>query len=29
MKKATEKTARINASYERIRKWRETGIILQ
>jgi DnaJ-domain-containing protein 1 len=27
MKKATEKTARINASYERIRKWRETGVI--
>jgi DnaJ-domain-containing protein 1 len=27
MKKATEKTARINASYERIHKWRETGVI--
>ncbi|MDR2618786.1 MAG: DnaJ domain-containing protein [Treponema sp.] len=25
MKKATEKTARINAAYDRIEKWRETG----
>ncbi|GMO48656.1 MAG: hypothetical protein Ta2G_04670 [Termitinemataceae bacterium] len=28
MKIATEKTARINAAYERIRKWQETGKIL-
>jgi DnaJ-domain-containing protein 1 len=27
MKKATEKSARLNASYERICKWRETGIV--
>jgi DnaJ-domain-containing protein 1 len=25
MKKATEKSARINAAYDRIEKWRETG----
>jgi DnaJ-domain-containing protein 1 len=25
MRKATEKSARLNAAYERIRKWRETG----
>jgi DnaJ-domain-containing protein 1 len=25
MKKATEKTARLNAAYDRIEKWRETG----
>ena len=27
MKKATEKSARINAAYQRIEKWRETGKI--
>jgi hypothetical protein len=25
MKKATEKSARINAAYDRIEKWRATG----
>jgi curved DNA-binding protein CbpA len=25
MRKATEKSARINAAYDRINKWRETG----
>jgi hypothetical protein len=25
MKKATEKSARINAAYDRVQRWRETG----